>query len=534
MRKILTLILLVNIAFSTIATDLRWETKNVVMDLKKLFGFPYSVLNEEIVTHCHFFRLAQSVMDTLKIKGKLYLECRLLVFSNPGIWIEFGKKRKRVQEHLCGLPDDFQFLKTLSEVLGRKLNPQKLLTQLHDKGAPSLSLYGDKISYKVWREGREAIVVEDWRGNILWKWGISQKEGYLPADPLLSPGGNLLCFLVGYTLFIKDFTNDRFYKVHPPYPRIADPVYIYDNPFFYPSDKFIVSGITVADIKKHWETEEVHIYIVSPKRIHHSLKLDLSETLNFLWAPDQEKLAIMFEGWSKRGKCHKDIWIVDVPKNRIHKFKVLPAYYTFIWNQTSNGIYLATKGKQKGEIFYLSMENGKISRIFKCGEGLEIFNLGNDGSLLLKKGKDKLLILKPGEKRKEIKASFYKFMLNQTASPGPCCCAEWVGTGCYALAGPFPTNCIEIAVADGIEPQKSELFSYPHNFQGERVWIRKVILTPDLYSKLREKIAKEHPIYWDINPKKGIAFLTSQNGGCNNLTITPFAEDTVSQDTTKP
>lgn len=520
MKHFLFLLLISNLAFSTIATDLCWETRNAVMDLKKLYGFPESVLNEEIVHSAHFLRLAQSVMESLEAKGKVFLEWRMQQFSNPGLWIEYRKIRRNVAE--SGWPDDASFLKTLLGVLGKKVNPEELLKRLHDMGAPSLSLFGERIAYKVWRDGREAVVVEDWGGNIVWKWGISQKEAHLPGDPQLSPDGNIVSFLVGYRLYIKDIAHNRFYKFSLPFPPLSGSLFLYDNPFFYPSNKFVLSGFTLADLDKHWGKQEVDLYFISTKGIAYSLRLDLAEKLNLLWAPNQEKLAILFEEWKEWSKCHKDIWLIDVPKRKTYKLKLNPAHYSFVWDRNSNGIYLATKGKEKGEIFYLSLRGGRISRLFKCGEGMEIFNLQEDGTLLLKKGREKLLAFRVGEKPREIKASFHKFMLNQSASPGPCCCAGWGGPGCYNLAGPFPTNCIEIAVAEGILPQKSELFSYPHNTQGERVWIRKVILTPQLYKRLEETMTKEHPIYWDVHPQRGIAILTSPNGGCAKLLFIPF------------
>ncbi len=525
--RLLSLLLIVSIALPAEYIDLCWETKNVVFDLKKLFGCPRSVNYEELAKGVHLLRLAQSVANSLGVKGKIYIEWEGGASPGPGLWIEYGKKREIVPRSEGGFCDDLAFLKTILSVIRKKAKPENLLRTFHDKGAPLLSLKNHRIVYKIWRDGREVIVVEDWDGNILWKWGISQQENSLPVDPSIPPEGSIVTFLVGNKLHIKDLTNNRFTKLAIPSHPKESIFCVYDNPLFYPSEKYILFGTTYYDPARNFNEQEINLFFTDGERIVYSLPLgNLTDILNLLWAPDQEKLAIMFEKWKseKYSKYYQKLWVIDVRKGKTMKFKLLPAHYTFIWDRDSQGIYLATKGKRKGELFYLSLKNGKVSRLYKCGEELQIFNLQEDGLLLLKKGTKKLLLYKNGGKPGEIYAHFHKYMLNPSASPGPCCCWGWGGLGCFDLAGPFPTNCVEIAVAKDVMPQKSELFVYPHNTQGERVWLRRIVLSPQLYKEVKDVISKEHPLYWDINPQRGIALLRSFNGGCAELSLVSFAQ----------
>lgn len=489
MKRCLLFLLMASIALSTEPIDLRWETRNVGFDFKKLFGFPRSLYFEEPAQSAHLFRLAQSIVNYLglKLKCKIEIESRWGQWSDLGLWIEYGKKRQRVPETKEGLYTDLSFIKALLSVLGKEIKAEKLLKALPDKSAPILSLKNDIIAYKMWLDGKEVVVVQDWNGNILWEWGIKQGEGYLPVDPLLSPEGNIVSFLVRDKLYIKDLFNNSFRKISFPvlHPHLNEMDFFdYDNPIFYPSEKYILYGTTYANIHRGFDEQEINLFFTDGKRIVYSSRLGIiSDILNFLWSPDQEKLAILFEKWNGWKKYHQELLVIDVGKRKTMKFKLLPAHYSFIWDKDSDGIYLATKGKIKGEIFYLSLEKGKISRLYKCGTALQIFNLQEDGTLVLRKGESKLLLYKNGEEPQEIPARFRKYMLNQSAESGPCNCWGWGGLGCFDLAGPFPTNCVEIAIADGISPQKNEIFVYPHNTQGERVLLRKLILTPQIYEE---------------------------------------------------
>jgi hypothetical protein len=520
------------ICVSVLATepiDFCWETKNVFFDCFKLLGAGNSLYIEQTSKAGHWLRLSQSVMDYFGIRGKLKVYWRvdgiLSQTANPGIEMDYGKRQIKVPDKV----DEYSYLKTLLEILGKKTDLKKILSSLPDYGAPSISMDGERLVYRVWQDGKVFVVVGDLEGQIIWKWGVPLKKGEIPIDPSISLSGKIACFLYEpketiYKLYIKDLDKNRFYRHIIPVPNFEH-YDLYNTPFVYPSDKFVLCGTAHYYLKSDIEPCYVKLYFYKPDKLVFKFPFILRGSLNFLWSPDQEKLLIALEKRRDEWfKYYEDLWVVDVPKKKVYRFKLLPAHYSFVWNNDSSGIFLATKGKKKGEIFYLPIKAKKAIKLHKCNEGLEIFSLQNDGTLLLKKGTTKLLFFAKGKAEREIKALFQRYIENPPASPGRCSCVELFSWGCYNIVGPFPTNCIELGIIDEPIYTKHQIFVYPNHLVGDIIKINKALLSVREWQRLREILAKNTSIYFDIHPAKGIAMLNSLNGGCGKLALFPLSE----------
>lgn len=513
-----------SLVFATQPIDFYWETKKITFDCFKLLGANGSLFLEETSKAGHWLRLSQSVMDYLGMKGRLKVKWRVgshnSVTAEPGIEMNYGRKQTKIPFGA----DEFTYLSALLKILGKKVNPKELLYRLHDYGAPTISIDGERLVYRVWRDGRMVVVVGDLKGKIFWKWGFPLEEGEIPADPSISPNGKIACFLYEhpsstYKLYIKDLSKNRFYKHNIPLPDTKN-VYLYNTPFLYPSDKFVLCGIACYDFQDKIDDHYVKLYFYEMDKMVYALNEKLHGILNFLWSPDQQKLLIAFENRREDWfKYYKDLWVVDVPRKKLYRFKLLPAHYTFAWDNNSRGIFLATKGKSRGEIFYLPIKGKKAFKVYKCNEGLEIFSLQNDGTLLLKKGATKVLFFAKGRVVKEVKAFFHKYIENTPALPGVCCCVEWISRGCYVIVGPFPTNCIEIGVVNEPIFTKHQIFVYSNYIVGDIIRINRILLSEKNWQCVKEILAKNTPIYFDIHPTEGVALLNSLYGGCAKLAL---------------
>jgi hypothetical protein len=523
------------ICVSVLATEpiyFYWKTKNVIFEGCKCGGHPCSgFLYEETSKAGHWLRLAQSVIDYVGMKGRVKILWKIGHYSqqaNPGTWLKFGRREVKIPED----EDDLNFLKALLRVIGKRENPQKLLWRFPDYSSPSLSLDGKILAYRIWQGGKAKVVVEDLRRKIIWKWKPTQNEEVILTDPFLSPSGKILTFLVGkeglmdYKLYIKELWENRFYKCQIPSPKTGkDEIILYSTPFVYPSDKYILCGWSFVDFKHNSEEPCVILFFYQNEKMVYSLLLHLPGILNFSWSPDQEKLLVMLEKQKRnlgellpKAKYYKEFLLIDVPKRKVYKHNLLPAHYTFVWDKNGMGIFFATKGRNKGEIFFFSLKNGKLSKLYECSESLEIFALLNDGTLVLKRGKDKLFFFSQGIKNKEVKAIFQRYFINQSPLVSVEYHYDWEG---YYREGPFPTNCLEIGLVEEPLFEKQGIFVYPNSLIGDIVLFTKLVMPKAYYERLK-KIIEKHPIYWDVHPNRFVVWLDSRNCGCAKLNVSPL------------
>lgn len=238
-----------------------------------------------------------------------------------------------------------------------------------DRGAPSVSLDGNLITYLLWHAGRQAIVVESGKGDIVWKWGAEPQKQTIVSEPIISPKGRWVAFFVedGYSriyaesplpspywspsasakkqkkvfsfwlcekkIFLKDLENNRSYKLlTPPTSPNFFPI---GSPFLLSLDNFIILG----RIRESEGGKFVELFFYRGKDFLYSTGKMVSfknwEVLNarfqLLWSPSQRLIAVVPERW-----CWKEpekisisidrVFLVDPFNRKTRDFKLPPAH----------------------------------------------------------------------------------------------------------------------------------------------------------------------------------------------------------------
>lgn len=497
--------------FSFITNDVRIEYTDLSSELT---AFPAY----EVMECAHKLRLAKSLKDILGIKGKTYILFHPVDVSAfpPFTYIKYHSRWRKTNY----IRKDEDFLRNLLNIWRRKGNAEELLQSLEDKGAPSLSRDGERIVYLFWKNGKKLARVEDKEGRKIWEWGEVEYE------PVISPDGQKVAFISQGKLYIKNFAENYFYK-HPlpPEPEGFFPI---GGGFVILSDSFVAYGRMGLSKNPVFD-----LFFYRGKRMIYSTACvdsgHIESLFHFLWSPNNRLLLFVPQVLYENKNWVRKFFVIDVIGKKTREFHLLPAHYSFLWDG-ERGIYLATKGKRKGEIFYLDLKSGKIRRIYSCGEPLKAF-MEIEESFLFRRGNSKLLILNKGKFSLK-PAQFYEYNINQypyysvadviSNPPEP---GEIDGE---SEMGAFRGKLLTICVIEDIKPKSSsyQLF-FPYGGEWGNGEVKNIILTPEMFSLFRESLKRYSPLSLDIQENTGIFLLHSPNGGCTKLIRITFEGESV-------
>lgn len=138
--------------------------------------------------------------------------------------------------------------------------------------------------------------------------------------------------------------------------------------------------------------------------------------------------------------------------------------------------------------------------------------MDKEGALFLKRGKDKLMMIRNGVLSLK-KARFFRFSFNQLPFlGGPE--REFEPLEKVEKLGAFRDNHITVAVADGLPVQMNK-YLFVDSWSGEEIR-ENIVMPAEGYEELREALKRYSPIYLDLADDK-IFLLHSAKGDITEL-----------------